>query len=73
MWLGSRGREWSGQGVARGAGDQRRHVGGINSGGLMSGERTGRPGRLPLSLAGASSGTGQQPQIQPERWQSEGV
>lgn len=52
MWLGSWGREWSGQGVAWGAGDQRRHVGGINSGGLMSGERTGRPGRLPLSLAG---------------------
>lgn len=26
MWLGSRGREWSGQGVARGAGDLRRHV-----------------------------------------------
>lgn len=43
----------------------------------MSGERTGRPGKVPLALAGVGGGggggTGQQPQIHPNRLQNEGV
>lgn len=39
----------------------------------MSGEPTGSPGRVPLALPGGGSGTGHQPQIQPERLQGEGV
>lgn len=70
---GAGGREWAGQGVAWGAGELRRHVGGINSRGRMSGENTGRPGRVPLVLPGGAGGTGQQPQIQPERLPNEGV
>lgn len=60
MWLGSRGREWAGQGVAWGAGELRRHVGASTQEAGCQGKNTGRPGRVPLALPGGAGGTGQQ-------------
>lgn len=68
----------SGPGAGCGMGRRGGMSWGIRSRGRVSGERTGRPGSVPVALGWAGGGgkwggSGQQPQISPGRLLTEGV